>query len=151
MVKGETCALREHKRSRNTPGLQRLEHDRQHKITITTILYWGHLLKNEHVVPSDVPGNSWHKLNSGIKQTLKRQSEDVEGRKREHREQQTAWEDYYSVIRVLWSRTDMDRSRFPASHTSICHFTMQRIHTHTPPHTHTHRNNTHSKAKQACV
>lgn len=43
-------------------------------------------------------------------------------------------EDYYSVIRALWSRTDKDRSRFPASHTSICHFTMQRIHTHTPFH-----------------
>lgn len=64
-------------------------------------------------------------------ETLKTQSEDADRRKGESRKQQADWEDYYSVIRVSWSRTDMDRSRFPASHTSICHFTMQRIHTHT--------------------
>lgn len=44
---------------------------------------------------------------------------------------QTDRENYYSVIRAPPSRTDKDRSRFPASHTSICHFAMQRIHAHT--------------------
>lgn len=127
-----------HTLGRYETGSPMLEHTGQHEYFIidNTTVYWMHLLHRQRFC------SFWridqdHKLKAWIEQTLKRQSEDVKGRKRERGEQQTDWEDYYSVIRALWSRTDMDRSRFPASHTSICHFTMQRIRTHTLPLTHT--------------
>lgn len=103
------------------------KHDSYHKQR-----YTEHApLHKQHIVPSDGSDRIWHKLKPRTEQTFKRQSEDVEGRKQECREQPIDLEDYYSVIRAPWSRTDKDRRRFPASHTSICHFTMQTIRTHT--------------------